>query len=217
MTELYQIYYEESQRSHIFPFAIPHFNDELTPFFENSVIVDLVSRTKAEKIGVCSWQLREKLKFHLPPKRELTEEVINSDYDVILLSKNSNSHQMLARANAWHVRFTEILFKIFDAVGFSMRGTEVLPDRVVYFNHFVARTEIYKQYILELLSPAMEVMSNDEEIKKMIWIDSGYETLKGFIPDRIKQAWGYYPMHPFLCERMFSCWLNGKNFNIVNL
>ena len=217
MTELYQIYYEDSQLSNLFPFAIPYKNEILTPFFENMVIFDLVRYTKADKIGVCSHALREKLRFMLPPRRELTQDVIESDYDVLLLSRNSKHHQMLRRAETWHPGFMSMLMKIFDRADFKFSGAEIKPDRAVYFNHFIARRDVYQAYVRELLEPAILAMTMDKEIHDAVWIDSGYTKLKGEIPANVRKAWGFYPMHSFLCERMFSCWLNDKNLKIETL
>ena len=187
MTELYQIYYEESQKESLYPFAIPYFNDTITPFFENVPIIELVLDSKADKIGVCSWQLMDKLKFHLPPKRELTMGVLESDFDVLLLSRNSKNHKMLARAEAWHSGFTETLFDILEHVGVARPVNDIRPECVVYFNHFVAKREIYLRYVNECLAPAIAYMQNDLLIKIELWKDSGYTTLKGSIPENIQR------------------------------
>lgn len=217
MTELYQIYYDDAQKDSLYPFAIPYRNENLTPFFENSVILDLVPRFEGDKIGVCSWALREKLRFMLPPRRELTQDVIESDYDVLLLSRNSRHHEMLRRADTWHPGFVQLLNVIFERTGFKMSYTEVKPERAVYFNHFIATREVYQAYVRELLEPAILAMTFDKEIHDAVWIDSGYTKLKGEIPASVRDAWGFYPMHSFLCERMFSCWLNDKDLKIETL
>jgi len=217
MTALYQIFYDDAQKENLYPFAIPYKNETLTPFFENSVILDLVPAFKGDKIGVCSWALREKLRFMLPPRRELTQDVVEGDYDVLLLSRNSRHHQMLLRAETWHPGFKALLLKIFDRVGFVFAFPEVWPQRTVYFNHFIATRQVYQAYVDELLRPAMAVMDQDDEIYNAVWIDSGYTKLKGEIPANVREAWGFYPMHSFLCERMFSCWINDKDLKIESL
>lgn len=217
MTDLYQIYYEDSQLKNVFPFAIPYKNEQLSPFFENQVILDLVPKFTGDKIGICSHALREKIRFMLPPRRNLTPEVINGDFDVLLLSRNSRHHEMLAAAEVWHPGFKAMLSKIFARIGFNFNGHEIRPDRVVYFNHFIARREIYQAYVAEVLAPAFSLMNSPGDVWTDIWIDSGYTKLKGDIPDKVQKAWGFYPMHPFLCERMFSCWLNDKDFKIETL
>jgi hypothetical protein len=212
--ELYQIYFDDRHIDRLYPFAIPFKNENLTPFFENSIISKLVKATDADKIGVCSWRLREKQRSNIPPKREVTEELLNSDYDVLSLTKNSSKHLMLEAAEAWHPGFIEILHRIGHTIG------QVIPKKIsfpIYQNHFVAKAEIYKQYVEEFLDPAMEAMVSDVELMGLCWQDSRYSKLKDEpLSDHAKKQLGvsYYPMHPFLCERFFSCWIEGKKFNV---
>ena len=58
----FQIYYNDSQLTELYDFAIPYKNLTLTPYFENSVIAELVPKCQSKKIAVCSWRLREKRK-----------------------------------------------------------------------------------------------------------------------------------------------------------
>jgi hypothetical protein len=130
-------------------------------------------------------------------------------------TKNSPGHGMLTIADTWHPNFTDILRKILASIGFSLPKEVKYP---VYQNAFCARAEIYQQYVKEMLIPAMEVMENDAEIKKLCWIDSGYYLLRS-VPEfakRVKQFLGtdYCPMHTFLCERFFSVWLDDKKLKV---
>lgn len=215
MVEFYQIFYDDKQLERLFPFAIPYKNQELTPFFENSVIKELVPQSKADKIAVCSWKLADKMRTNIPPYRQLTEELLESDFDVLSFTKNSPGHGMLTIADTWHPTFTDILRKILNRVGFALPKEVKYP---VYQNAFCARTQIYRRYVNEMLIPAMEVMENEEHIKKICWIDSGYYRLRN-VPEfaaRVKQFLGtdYCPMHPFILERLFSVWLDNKKFKI---
>lgn len=212
MVTFYQIYWDEKQLSELFPFAIPYHNQELTPFFENVIIKDLVLRSTSSKIAICSWNLKNKMRTNYPPYRELTEEVLNSEYDVLSFTKQSPSHQMLAIANIWHPEFTSILGKILDKIGFKLPIEVKYP---IYQNAFCAKIELYREYVRNMLIPAMWIMENDEEIKKLCWSDSNYYKLRsvpGFA-ERVKQFLGvdYCPLHTFLAERFFSIWLDNKN------
>jgi len=211
---IYQIYYHDDQRKELFPFTKPYKNEVLTPFFENSVIKDIVHGTQFEKIGVCSWRLKEKLRRNIPPYRNFDESLLKSDYDVLSLSKNTKKHVMLACAETNHKGFKVLLNKIGDKI------SQPIPNEVkypIYYNHFVARTEIYKQYIKEFLLPAMEVMETDTEVKQLCYVDSGYSKLTKepmSAQAAVQLGVNYFPLHPFLCERFFSCWINNKNFNV---
>jgi hypothetical protein len=208
--EFYQIYFKPTHLPALFPFAIPYYNATLTPFFENSVIKTLIQSSSAEKIGVCSWALKHKMKMCLRP---LTESVLHEDYDVLSFSRMSKHHKMLPSAEAWHPGFTALLTKIMSQVGYKVVQ---VPKYPIYQNAFVARTEIYREYVKDFLVPAMEVMSTDAEC----WKDSGYTKLKREpLSDNAKVdlGVGYYPMHTFLCERFFSQWLETKKLNVKYL
>jgi hypothetical protein len=212
--DFYQVFYKDGQEKTMFPFAIPYFNPELTPFFENSVIETLVSESDADKIGVCSWALKSKARLILRP---LTESVLQEDFDVLSLSRNSKHHKMLISAEVWHPGFVSLLTKIMNRIGFK---TPINPKYPIYQNAFIARSAIYKRYVSEFLSPAMEVMMTDEEIRGLCWQDSNYTKLKREpLTEDAKKYLGvsYYPMHPFLCERFFSQWLEKQNLNIQYL
>src|SRR5690349_7525088 len=99
---LTQIIYKEDQRAECYPFANVYFNDKLTIFFENEVIRKVVRESTADKIGVCSWKLKQKQRWNVGKRREITQEVLESDYDVLSFTKNTHHHQMLAASENWH-------------------------------------------------------------------------------------------------------------------
>src|SRR5690349_21263016 len=108
--KFYQIYYRDEQFAECYPFATCHRNEKSTDFFENSVIEDLVPKTEADYISVCSWRLKEKRQSGKCPfilgiygNDDLSEEkIVNSDADIINLRPFSPGHQMLANAAQWH-------------------------------------------------------------------------------------------------------------------
>lgn len=110
MTDFYQIYYNEIQKEKLYAFAIPYFNPTLTVYFENEPLKNLVLASKADKIAVCSWKLKDKLRWYIGRPRELTLELLETDFEVMSFTKNTKYHRMLAAADAWHPGF----LKTFD-------------------------------------------------------------------------------------------------------
>lgn len=219
MTELWQIYYEESQKNDLFPFAKPVFNPQLTEYFENSVIYRVVLPSKSEKIGVCSPALKWKINFGIPMREPFTEEVINRDYDVLVLSrKQTPDHYMLAKMDNWHPGTRETLNLILYAIGLPIFEGRSEPSIAVYQNAFIARTDLYKSFLREAMIPAMSVMRDDEEIRVRCWEDSQYFKFKTDVNYenmiKAKTGWKYIPCHTFILERLFSCWLDGKSLKI---
>lgn len=222
MVEFYQIFYKDEQLKHLYTFAIPYRNENLTIFFENSVIKELVMQTKASKIGVCSWKLKEKLCYNVGNPRipdHITEEVINSEYDVLPFTRNSKYHETLAALEFWHKGSRDLLSKILSALGIFL-PSEVRP--AVYQNAFMAKTEVYQDYVSSYLSPAMDLIQNDPEIYKLATVNSNYTQLvrqdaasAEYLQEKIGMP--YYPLAPFILERLFSIYIHNKKINVTFL
>jgi hypothetical protein len=215
-SKLIQIIYDESQRASCYPFAEVYFNKELTPFFENTVISELVSASQDSKIAVCSWKLKQKLRWHIGKPRDITPELLESDYDVMSFTKNTKAHGMLAFANTSHNGFIVAFKKVVEGIGKKCPGEVKNP---IYQNHHSSKREIYQAYVKEYLNPAMEIMQNDTEINKLVMADSNYSTLTSKRPEHLKEieqklGIGYYPLCPFLLERLFSVFVHNEKINV---
>lgn len=214
---LYQIYYKDQQKDSLFPFAVPYFNEDLTIFFENAVIANLVKNTNADRIGVCSWKLSQKLRIRVGERKPLTLEALNSDYDILSLTRNSARHQMLAMAYQWHKEFKPTITLLWEKLGFKMPGEAKNP---IYQNSHVSKTSIYRDYVENFLSPAMELTMKDEQVNKMMTQPSGYVTLsRDADPRSVKEKLGLsdYPISPFILERCPSLYFQLKGYRISYL
>lgn len=217
MSELYQIFYNEKQRHKLYPFAIPYFNDTLTIFFENDIIKKLVTATTADKIGVTSWKLADKMRIRVGLRGPLTQQVLNSDFDVLCLTKNSKKHTMLAMANAWHKGFIPTIKLLWEKLALKMPGEAKNP---IYQNHYVAKTEIYRDYVDNFLSPAMELTEKDEELRNLMLQPSGYGHLNrqaDLKSVKMKLGLDDYPLCPFILERCPSLFYQMKGYQISYL
>lgn len=207
----YQIYFKEEQKEELYDFAIPYFNNNLTDFFENSVIADLVPKTHAERICVASWRLKQKRGNGIRINKNLTIEALNDDYDIAILTPRSPSHKPLYMASIWHGRAWLEAIK-------ELRKFIKIPSEVrhsIYENHFVARSEIYKDYVSTCLLPAMEFMST----RPVFFGPSGYAKKKSIDEvEEYRKKTGKidWPIAPFVLERLFSIWINDQNFKVVN-
>lgn len=198
--DFHQIYYDDLQLLKIYNWAKPLYNPGLTIFFENSVIAETVSSTQAEKIGICSWRLAEKLRMRSQLSIPLHQAIFETNYDVLALTKQSSHHQMMAAAREWHPGFMETISQLWEKVGLKM---PLETDRPIYQNHFIAKTSIYKKYVDEFLKPAMEVTMKDEHLNRLMMQDSHYGKLSQGDMRSVKAKLGldFYPMAPFVLER----------------
>jgi hypothetical protein len=217
MTDLFQIYYKEEHKNKLFPFAKPYFNDSLTIFFESEPIRKLVMESKAEKIGITSWKLRDKLRRNVGLAKTLTENDINGDYQVLSLTRNSKKHQMLAHLYQWHPKSREAMAILWSKLGFKLPGEAKNP---IYQNAFCGKTEVYKSYVANFLSPAMELIKSDEQIHELMISPSGYGRLSReadlkSVKEKLKMP--DYPLCPFVLERCPSLWFDMNRIPITYL
>ena len=212
--DLYQIYYADEQIGKLYDFAIPYKNEKLTYYFENDVIALLVPESNADLIGVVSWRLAQKRgdMFRLTDKSLTKEKILSADFDIAVLTPRSPNHKMLQMACAWHKESWDIAFN--ELKKFIKVPREV--TNAIYENHFIARKEIYHAYINDCLRPVMSYMSD----KDCFFLDAGYAKRK---TEREVRAYrdltgrNDWPIAPFILERLFSIWIEGKGFKVINL
>lgn len=225
--KFYQIYFEDEQRKECYDFATPYRNETLTDFFENDVIKNLVPETSTEYISVCSWRLRKKrqdgwtpviLKFNNLVDDLSEEKIFKQYFDVAVLTPRSGSHKMLTMAEIWHGQAWR------EGIAELKKFIKV-PDEVktaIYENHFIAKKELYHEYVHTVLNPVMDFMRGNP----VFFSDSGYaqkkerdrptgpEAVKRY---REKTGRNDWPIAPFILERLFSIFINDKNLKIINL
>jgi hypothetical protein len=217
MSELYQLFYEDNQKKEIFDFAIPYKTEGLTIFFEGYWIAQLVMASKADKVGVCSWKLKDKMRKRVGLRQPLTQQALESDYQVLSFTRNSQRHGMLAMANTWHPHFLTTIKLLWQKLGYKMPGEAKNP---IYQNHYAAKTEIYRDYVVNFLIPAMKLTEKDEELNKMMLQPSGYGKLQrncDLKSVKEKLSMDDYPLAPFILERCPALYYQMKGVQISYL
>lgn len=212
--DFFQIYYDDAQLTELYPFSIPYKNTTLTPYFENSVIEDLVPKSKSDLVAVCSWRLRQKREdmWQLTDKSLTHEKITTADFDVAVLTPRSPSHKALLMASIWHGPAWDNAIN--DLRKFIKIPREV--SKAIYENHFIATKEIYHEYVNHCLTPCISYIRDNP----LYMADSGYAKRK--TPEEVKRYSNLsgrsdWPIAPFILERLFSIWIEGKQFKIINL
>lgn len=221
--DFFQILYHESQREQLYPFAKPYFSVGLTPYFENAIIAGLVPTSNADFIGVASWRLRQKRggSVHylggLGADILTEEKILNTDFDVAILTPHSPSHRPLAMATNWH---GEAWVNAFSAFKPFLRGFGKVPDELtyaIYENHFITKQDIYHDYVNRYLLPAIDYIGDNP----VYFADSKYLSKKRDESEinRVKRLLktNDWPILPFLLERLFSFYINDKGLKVINL
>lgn len=222
MINIYQIYYDEISKNNCYPEYNLYYNPHCTPFFENSVILELVGNEKhcdGDYFGVWSHKFREKV----DPRQKFTPKIFerfikSHPADLYSAHKYHSAHVPVKLAEKYHPNFSYIMQLILDKISYRADFNEKARF-VIYSNHFIASPCVYQDYVDTLLRPAMEVMSNDEEVKSHVWKNARYRG-HGNLPDHLKPLFGvdFYPYHTFLCERLIMLYLNNnRDIKCMNL
>lgn len=222
--DFWQITYRDEQRQELYGFAKEYRNLHCTEFFENSCICDIVPTSSAEFISVSSWRLKQKRQEGWTPvilkNTELTlERIEENDFDIAILTPFDPQHQTMACSSQWHGVAWD------DAVNALRECFEIpteLIGNAIYGNHFIARREIYQQYVSECLVPAISFMRDKEVFRA----PSGYlekKTRGGKVKsedlERLLAGFGLsdYPIGVFVLERLFRIFIEKKSYRIINL
>lgn len=217
--KIYQIYYNEETRAKLEPEYIPYFNENCTPFFENSIIRDLIESGEhigSNYFGVFSPKLREKTQSSggiYVHRRRLKNTFSPAAFENLVLKSKAEivglnfmpPHNTIELGNRYHPEFTNIMTAILTKLDLA-RYARMVTRTPIYFNHFVMTEGRWNQYTSEILFPAMDLMQNDERIKKLVWQNASY----GLLPNHLKSSFGvhYYPYHTFICERLINIFQN---------
>jgi len=202
---IHQVYFKPEQRGVLEPLFTPYSNEgKLTPYYENSVISELVKQESNpdEYFGVLSWNLRgkiERMKKYPAPFTNISPDSysfnwliwqIGINQDVVFFMKHLPHDPVVAAARI-HPNFLHHWYALIDALKLGFRE-EGKWENVIYCNFFMAKHKIYKQYVDEMLDPAMKIMDTIPELNE----DAKYPMGPG------------YTYHTFICERLFSYWYN---------
>jgi hypothetical protein len=215
MINIYQIYYNEETKSKCYPEYKHYYNRYCTPFFENSVILDLIDKKKhceGEYFGVWSCSFRDKVDRRQKFTPEIFEKFVSSTKgDVFSAHRYHSKHVPAVLAQKYHPNFVSILQRILNRIGYK---ADLYKEArfIIYSNHFIAQKCVYYDFVETLLRPAMEVMSKKgTDIYNSIWQNSMYKG-HGRLPEHLKPLFGvdFYPYHTFLCERLIMLYLNNN-------
>lgn len=200
----YQIYYSMETAKNCFPetswWRWWDNTGKVSPFFENAVIKEIISAgyTNADYIGIFSHAAGYKITFkenglEFNPEN-LRKVVLEYGADFYSFQKRRQQKNIILQAEHYHKGITDMTRKILDKIGYELPSK---LDKIVLFNHFVARREVYERYVEEMLIPAMDVMAMMPELNE----NAGYKST----PPKGMTHW---PYHPFILERLPSVWLH---------
>jgi hypothetical protein len=198
---IYTIYYSDDQLIQFVPYKnLVKTVEEKSYLFEYNVITKLVDNTQ----GLTGFLSHKFLLKTGISAAEIYWFVKNNEFDVLILCRPIPKY--LEFTEGHHPGFTVRFKKLLSLLDIPFKE----PKHVVYSNFFIAKSEIYKEYN-QVLTKAIDILEN--EMYEDAWGDSSY---KGLPKEKLIEATGleYYTFHTFLLERLFSVWLETKDFNV---
>ena len=230
MVKVYQIYYDDDSKQRLEPEYMPYLNNPTSIFFESQVMCDLIKKDahkNCEWFGVVSHRLRKKVqqsKFwgrsianrsmrKFSPK-EFEHYIRTNKADIASFCKHP-SHAVFPWAEKYHPGICKATYALIRKLKYKVWYDQKSRD-VIYFNYFLARPAIYADFVNTLLRPAINLMKNDKEIKALCKINSRYPKP---VPVGVRDQTGYdyWPMFPFIAERLINLYLikNNNKFSFI--
>jgi len=218
-----QIYYDSKQLGLLEPLWKPYLNTTLTPYFENEVIRELYlasDHIDSDYYGVFSWKFRAKHRKDC----NYVERKAHGDV-CTFFGKYQGGHKNTF-LDTYHPNLLRIGQLIVTKL-FNKNILDIEADRF-YYNHWLAKSEVFDGYCKEMLLPAMGLMENDPVIKELVNQDAEYrddmmsgssEDLSIMKPDRCMEVFGkpYYTHHAFVLERLPAIYFAIKGYKVNHI
>ncbi len=137
LLKVYQIYFEEAQRTNLEQTYVPFFNSDCTPYFENSVIKKLIedgAHKDAQYFGVVSYQLRNKINTTRTTWRNIKnianvsenifsathfEQLLQKELPDVMSFQRHLPHDPVSFANQFHPNFSKYFAEIMQRIGYT--------------------------------------------------------------------------------------------------
>jgi hypothetical protein len=206
-----QVYYDERSRLRVDPMYTPYLNMRLGPFFESSVIADLLAAGYARAVdylGVFSWRFAAKIPLDA---RAILQRLRRDGFaaDVYSFFGRIEDRRLWVLAEAKHPGILRAAAALLHRLGMATDLPRLSPP-IVYQNHFLCRAPLYERFGRELLVPALRAMSDeaDGELQTLLRQDACYHDPR-VTPAALMAIFGrpHFCLHPFIAERLFSTWL----------
>ena len=181
--------------------------------FEYNPIIDIIQNNNFKKddlIGIFSWKFPYKTLIFKKKLEWLIEN--NKDFDVYGLCKPIEKGRFLQWTEKQHKGFLPLFQNICKDLKLECKE----PSKIIYSNFFVAKYEIYRDFVNNIICPAIILL--ETKYKEEAWKDSNYKS--GVESIKLKEISGlsYYPMHVFILERLISLFLeNNKKLKFKQL
>jgi len=215
--KIYSIIYDVAQKSQYERYDNSHIKTptQKSYLFEYNPIIDIIDNHHIEEdyLGIFSYKFATKFSFN---GKAITKDVLRNrlesspGFDVYGLS-NLSSKKFFGFdfIESSHPGFFDIFFPLCDDLKLSKEE----PEFMINSNFFVAKKEIYFDYVTSVIKPAIELL--DGKYKELAWRKCNYAAAN----PNIMQLTGLpcYTFHTFILERLMAQYCRTKELKIINL
>lgn len=229
LSQIHQIYYNDQTKVQCWDQFQHLHNPTCNEFMENQVIYDFLDTRNdipsSAWFGILSPKFGFKAvgQLNRPPNATRLDQKLKECEEkgvmVLGFQRHSRTRNPIFQGNNWHLRgkednFSDVFEKVIQKAGITYDiKTKTRKNReghysVIMMNYIIAPYWIWKMYFNEILKPCMDVMKSDEELKQLLWQDSGYKKNQKLSPAMQAAGMEYYPLHTFICERFWTMFLH---------
>jgi hypothetical protein len=223
-TEIYQIYYDMGQKKSLMKGDfINYLNENVTINFENDLIKNLIPQTNndTEWVGLFSVKTKNKVKgFSYKKLAYYCEKYNTSDVDIISYNPQNWWWPRQRKPNSLRKSHVSII-RAFNNLIFHLIKQKIIPNKqycvgkqnFIYSNFFMARREVYLDYINKLLIPAIELCEKHPKIRKQCNRPAGnYKVAPSFYKTT---GLNFVPKNTFILERLINIYIEAFNINKI--
>lgn len=209
--KIYSIVYKAEQASEYTRYDNSHIKtvQQKSYLFEYNPIIDIIDNHLIEEnyLGIFSYKFAKKTGIS---KKKLMLYLNNfKGYDFYSFSKFSNVIKYMPDyLEDSHPGF----FDIFTPICKDLNLPEELKTDYVYENFFIAKTQIYKNYVNDIIKPAINLL--ETKYKELAWRNAVYMPNKNLFQDT---GMKHYTFHTFILERLINQYIHKHNFTIKTI
>jgi len=163
------------------------------------ILLSSLSETKGY-FGVFSYKFPLKTGFY---KKLILDILDNEKSDVVIFCKPITNYLN------WSEKQHPGLLKILDILCKKLNLELREPTYTIYSNFFVAKGDIYKEYV-SLIKKAIEYLESDKDLNELVWKDSNYMSGLNLKELEENTELKYYTYHTFVLERLASIWFENN-------
>jgi len=209
---IFSIKYKEEQPTFFWPYLNKvNSAGQKSWRFEYNVMLDIFDNmlhnvADDEYVGILSWKFPMKTGMFDKKLERLVK-----DKDIYTFCRPLPNPSYMNYSESHHPGLKFLVKTLCDRLGLMYKDN----PKVIYSNFVVAKKHIYKDYVDNIIKPALELLEG--ELWDLANKDSEYKA--GLPKDQLKMYTGldYYPMLVFVIERMWSQYLNDKKYTVKNI